>query len=269
MTPEQKARIAIDKRLAAAGWVLQDMRELNPATSLGVAVREFPTDSGPADYLLFVDRKPVGVIEAKKAEEGQNITVHESQTLRYAASAKKWAVKGSQIRFAYEATDVLTRFTDYSDNDARSREVFSFHRPETMRNWLADETTLRNRMKVFPPFDDTGFRGCQTKAILNLEKSFSYNKPRALIQMATGAGKTYTAITTIYRLLKFARAKRVLFLVDTKNLGSQAETEFRSYTPTDDQRRFIELYDVRRLKSSSIPSSAQVCISTIQRMYSI
>jgi type I restriction enzyme R subunit len=268
-TPEQKTRIEIDKKLTAAGWVLQDKREFNPAASIGVAVREFHTDSGSVDYLLFVDRKPVGVVEAKKAEEGQNITVHEAQSRRYATSGIKWAVNGVHIRFAYEATDILTRFTDYGDNSARSRDVFSFHRPDTLLDWLADDNTLRNRVKSFPPFDCTGFRDCQTTAILNLEKSFANNKPRALIQMATGAGKTYAAITTVYRLLKFARAKRVLFLVDTKNLGAQAESEFRGYTPNDDRRLFTELYDVRRLSSSSIPSSAQVCISTIQRMYSI
>jgi type I restriction enzyme, R subunit len=269
MTPEAKARIEIDRKLADAGWDVQDMRAFNPAAKLGVAMREFHTDSGPVDYMLFVDRKPVGVVEAKKAEEGQNITVHESQSQRYAISGIKWAINGAQIRFAYEATDVITRFTDYADANARSREVYSFHRPETLRDWLADGSTLRNRMKAFPPFDDTGFRDCQTKAILNLEKSFGENKPRALIQMATGAGKTYTAVTVVYRLLKFARAKRVLFLVDTRNLGIQAESEFRGYTPTDDRRLFTELYDVRRLNSPNIPLSAQVCISTIQRMYSI
>jgi type I restriction enzyme R subunit len=269
MTPEQKARIKIDERLTASGWLLQDKQEFNPAASLGAAVREFHTDSGPVDYLLFVDRKPVGVVEAKRAEEGQNITVHETQSQRYATSGIKWAVDGVQIRFAYEATDILSRFTDYGEQNARSREVFSFHRPETLRDLLADESTLRNRLKEFPHFDAAGFRDCQTAAILNLEKSFGDNKPRALIQMATGAGKTYTAITTVYRLLKFARARRVLFLVDTKNLGIQAESEFRGYTPNDDPRLFTELYDVCRLNSPSIPSSAQVCVSTIQRMYSI
>ncbi len=269
MTPEAKARIEIDKKLTAADWDVQDMSAFNPAAKLGVAVREFHTDSGPVDYMLFVDRKPVGVVEAKRAEEGQNITVHEAQSQRYATSGVRWAVGGVNIRFAYESTGIITRFTDYNDINARSREMFSFHRPETLRDWLTDTDTLRNRMRSFPAFDNTGFRDCQTTAILNLERSFGENKPRALIQMATGAGKTYTAITTVYRLLKFARAKRVLFLVDTKNLGVQAESEFRGYTPTDDQRLFTELYDVRRLNSPSIPSSAQVCISTIQRMYSI
>jgi type I restriction enzyme R subunit len=124
-------------------------------------------------------------------------------------------------------------------------------------------------MKVFPELDVSNFRDCQVNAILNLEKSFGENRPRALIQMATGAGKTYTAISAVYRLLKFAKVKRVLFLVDRMNLGKQAEQEFRAYKPNDDARSFTELYNVRRLNSSSIPQDVKICISTIQRMYSI
>jgi type I restriction enzyme R subunit len=138
-----------------------------------------------------------------------------------------------------------------------------------MADWLSKPQSLRARLHNIPPLDPTGFRDCQIRAIENLEKSFQANKPRALIQMATGAGKTFTAITSVYRLLKFAEAKRILFLVDTKNLGEQAEQEFMSYLPNDDNRKFTELYNVQRLKSSFVASSSQVCISTIQRMYSI
>jgi type I restriction enzyme R subunit len=224
--------------------------------------------------MLFINKKPVGVVEAKKSEDGQKITAAETQSLRYANSSTKWQVAESQIRFVYEATDILTRFTDYADINERSRQVFSFHRPETLSFLLNDAdnpagATLRNRLRKFPEFDDRGFRDCQTKAIKKLEKSFVANKPRALIQMATGAGKTFTAITNVYRLLKHAKAKRILFLVDTKNLGTQAEQEFLGYIPNDDPRRFPELYNVRKLNSSFIPSDSHVCISTIQRMYSI
>jgi len=163
MTPEQKARRVIDAKLVESGWIVQDNKEFNPAAAPGVAVREFRTDSGSVDYLLFVNRKPVGVIEAKRSEEGQNITTHETQTKRYSESTVKWAVEGQMIRFVYEATDIITRFTDYTDDKERSREVFSFHRPETMQAWLANDSTLRNRMKSFPAFDDTGFRLCQTR----------------------------------------------------------------------------------------------------------
>lgn len=269
MTPEQKAREVIDKKLAQSGWVVQDRKQLNLLAGLGVAVREFPTSTGPVDYALFVEGIPVGIVEAKKDTAGGNITVVEDQSNRYARSTLKWVSVEYQIRFAYEATGKLTRFTDYADQKYRSRTVFAFHRPEELRRLLRQQDTMRNRMKHFPAFDTTGFRNCQITAIENLEKSFAANRPKALIQMATGAGKTFTAITAVYRLLKFAGVNRVLFLVDTKGLGEQAEREFLAYRPNDDNRSFFELYGVRRLKSSFIPSDAHVCISTIQRMYSI
>ncbi len=269
MTPEQKARLTIDKNLISSGFTLQSMSEFNPTASLGVVVREFQTNSGPVDYLIFIDKKPVGVIEAKATDKGQNLTTVAEQSKRYAESGLKFMKTMPAIRFAYEATDVMINFIDYFDEKARSRQVFSFHKPETLKKILDDESTLRNRMKGFPKFNTDGFRQCQIKAIVDLEKSFSENRPRALIQMATAAGKTFTAITAVYRLLKHAKAKRILFLVDTKNLGEQAEQEFRSYTPNDDTRTFPELYNVIRLNSSYIPEDNHVCISTIQRMYSI
>lgn len=269
MTPEQKAREAIDQRLTQSGWILQDMRQLNPVAGPGVAVREFPTSTGPVDYALFVDGTPVGVVEAKADEKGQDITTVEGQSNRYAGSTFKWVKTGYTIRFAYEATSKLIRFTDYADQKYRSRPIFSFHRPESLRALLKADDTIRNNMKHFPPFDTTGFRSCQITAIQNLERSFAKNRPRALVQMATGAGKTFTAITAVYRLLKYAKVNRVLFLVDTKSLGEQAEREFLAYRPNDDNRSFSEIYGVRRLKNSFISPDVQVCISTIQRMYSI
>ena len=269
MTPEAKARVNIDEMLMASGYVLQDMRDFNRTASLGVAVREFPTESGPVDYLLFIDGEPVGVVEAKAEDKGVVLTTVAEQSKRYAESGLKHMIGIPDIRFAYESTGILTNFCDYRDHKARSRVVFSFHRPETLADWLKADETFRNRMKHFPKFDTTGFRDCQIIAINNTERSLSENKPRALIQMATGAGKTYTAITLVYHLLKYAKAKRILFLVDTKNLGEQAEGEFLNYKPSDDGRLFSELYNVRRLNSGFIPPDTKVCISTIQRMYSI
>ena len=269
MTPEEKARLIIDEKLCQAGWVIQDMNRLNLAVSLGVAVREFPTSTGEVDYALFIDGQPIGVVEAKREEAGQSITDVEVQSGRYANSTFKWVREDYSIRFAYEATDKLVRFTDYKDIKYRSRTVFTFHRPETLRELLRQPDTIRNNMKHFPVLDETGFRKCQVNAIKKLDESFADNRPKALVQMATGAGKTFTAITASYRLLKYGKINRILFLVDTKGLGEQAEREFLAYTPTDDPRSFSQIYGVRRLKSSYIPSDVQVCISTIQRMYSI
>lgn len=269
MTPEQKAREVIDKKLEQSGWIVQDMSRPNLYAGLGVALREFPTSTGPVDYALFIEGTPVGIIEAKKDDVGENITAVEGQSNRYVNSTFKWVQGDYRIRFVYEATGKLTRFTDYADIKYRSRSIFTFHQPQELQRLLKQQDTIRNRMKQFPDFDTTGFRKCQIEAISNLEKSFAANRPKALIQMATGAGKTFTAITAVYRLLKHTGVNRVLFLVDTKGLGEQAEREFLAYRPNDDNRSFSELYGVRRLKSSFIPSDVQVCISTIQRMYSI
>lgn len=269
MTPEQEARVVIDEKLEQSGWVVQNVAQLNLGAALGVAVREFPTSTGPVDYALFIDGDPVGVIEAKKSSVGENITVVEEQSARYATSSFKWINREYTIRFAYEATDKLIKFTDYKDIKYRSRRVFSFHRPEYLESLLQARDTIRNNMKHFPALDTTGFRDCQINAINNMDLSFADNRTRALVQMATGAGKTFTAITEAYRLLKYGKMNRILFLVDTKSLGEQAEREFLAYTPNDDTRSFSQLYGVRRLKSSYIPNDVQICISTIQRMYSI
>jgi type I restriction enzyme R subunit len=270
MTPEAKARQTIDERLAAAGWSVQDMKALNLGAGVGVAVREYPTDSGPADYVLFVNRQAVGVIEAKKDDAGENITATESQTERYATANLKWRKDNAPLRFLFEATGQIIRFTDNADPAPRSREIFHFFKPETLATWSAQPETLRRRLaEQMPALPEQKLRDCQISAVTGLEKSLAMNKPRALVHMATGAGKTFTAITSIYRLLKFGGAKRILFLVDTRNLGKQAHQEFMAYTPPDDGRKFTELYNVQRLASPTIDPHSQVCISTIQRMYSI
>ncbi len=236
----------------------------------GIAVREYETAGGPADYVLFLDREPVGVIEAKRESEGHRLSAHEGQTESYAQSRIKWIGDNGPLPMVYESTGTLTRVTDLRDPSPRARPVFSFYRPETVKSLChGQRQTLRARLQGLPELPAQGLRDCQIRAIANLEQSFRENRPRALVQMATGSGKTFTAITAIYRLLRFAEAERVLFLVDTKNLGEQAEGEFMGYTPVDDNRKFTELYNVRRLNSKVVPRDAQVCISTIQRMYSI
>ncbi|NPE28345.1 DEAD/DEAH box helicase family protein [Methanococcoides sp. SA1] len=266
--PEQIARDRIDKMLEQAGWVVQSQKNLNWGAGLGIAIKEYPTDSGPADYVLFVDRKPVGVIEAKREDEGHHLTVVEDQTVRYATGKLKY-LDNDPLPFVYESTGLITRFRDYRDPKPRGREVFSFHQPKAMKEWLKIEKSLRGRLLDMPNLDIEGLRLAQIRAIENLEHSYKENRPKALIQMATGAGKTFTAVTFLYRLLSKAKAKRVLFLVDTRNLGEQAEQEFMKYQPQDDNRKFTELFNVQLLKSNYIASDSDVCISTIQRLFSI
>ena len=267
--PEQIARDNIDSALIRSGWVIQDKDKINLNAALGVVVRYYLTQDGKeTDYVLFVDKKPVGVIEAKREEEGHRLTAHEDQAEGYAQSKLKY-LNNDPLPFVYESTGEVTRFTDFRDPKPRSRPVFTFHRPETFRTWLKTEKSLRASLLDIPVLQTEGLRDCQINAITKLESSFKEFKPKALIQMATGSGKTFTAISFIYRLLKYTEAKRILFLVDTKNLGEQAEQEFMSFLPNDDNRKFTELYGVHRLKSSYVPTDNHVYISTIQRLYSI
>ncbi len=271
-SPEQIARDNIDRQLTACGWLIQAKSKINLSAGMGVAVREYSTEVGPADYVLFVDGKPVGIIEAKREEEGHKLTAHEDQAEDYATAKLKY-LNNEKLPFVYLSTGEVTTFTDFRDPKPRGRNVFTFHRPETLRNWLKKTKSLRAALQDLNDLPEDGLRDCQINAITNLEKSFKQNKPRALIQMATGSGKTFTAITSIYRLLKLKDdnnnnvVRRILFLVDTKNLGEQAEQEFMSYLPNDDNRKFTELYGVHRLKSKHIPDDNHVYISTIQRLY--
>jgi len=266
--PEQIARDKIDLKLKEAGWIVQSKKEVDLVAGRGVAVREYQAATGFADYVLFVDKKPVGIIEAKKEDEGHKLTVAEDQAKEYSVAKLKY-LNNDPLPFVFESTGTITRFRDTRDPKPRGRTIFWFYKPETLAEWLQSNKSLRKRLLEIPSLNETGLRPAQIKAIKNLETSFKKNKPKALIQMATGAGKTFTAATFVYRLLKHAEAKRILFLVDTKNLGEQAEQEFMAFQPNDSNRKFTEFYNVQRLTSSYIASDSQVCISTIQRMYAI
>ena len=187
LTPEQQARERIDAMLLASGWVVQDKRAFDPSASRGVAVREYDTDAGPADYILFVDRVPVGVVEAKKPEEAEKFTMHEEQAEGYAKAKLRWTIGQGTLPFCYVSTGEKTKHWDLRDPKPRAREVFSFHRPETLQQWLKQDS-LRARLTRFPELDPAGLRTCQVNAITNLEQSLAQNKPHALVQMATGSG---------------------------------------------------------------------------------
>ncbi|WP_405360794.1 DEAD/DEAH box helicase family protein [Kitasatospora sp. NBC_00085] len=275
---EVQAREAIDRMLVEAGWVVQDREDLNPLAGRGVAVREFTVATGRADYVLYVDGSIVGVIEAKR--EGEVLSRALAQNDRYARGVLKeyrlavWR-ESEPFAFRYATTGAETYFINRIDPEPKSREVFSFHRPETVSAWMrrADERpqapTLRAGFRSMPALETGGLRPAQIEAITSLETSLAADRPRALIQMATGSGKTFTAVTEVYRLLKYSQAKRVLFLVDRNNLAKQALAEFRNYTTPDDGRKFSELYGVDRLGAAGLQETSSVVIGTIQKMHSL
>ena len=311
MTPEARARQSIDALLAAAGWHVCNVADANIHVARGVAIREFPLNPGHgfADYLLYIDAKAAGVIEAKK--EGATLTGVEVQSARYAqglpASLPAWV---RPLPFSYESTGIETHFTQGLDPQPRARAVFAFHRPETLANWLQDlpggsgqpgwqtsaavhtgtatpgtaddaspgfgpgaapgvAPTFLARLQTLPPLIEAGLWPAQIVAIRNLENSLKVNKPRALIQMATGSGKTFTSISFIYRLIKFAGARRVLFLVDRGNLGRQTKKEFDQYSSPYNNYKFGEEYIVQHLQSNQLDLTARVTICTIQRLFSM
>ena len=238
MTPEQTARAEIDADLATAGWLVQNVADVDLAAGRGIAVREFPMRSGFgfADYLLYLDRKAAGAVEAKP--QG-TLTGVEAQSAKYAAGLPdNLPAHRRPLPFLFESNGLVTFFTNGFDPVPRSRQVFNFPRPETLAEWVAQPAQLRARLKALPELDEARLWKVQAQAIRNLEQSFGRADPRALIQMATGSGKTFTAVNVAYRLLKFANAKRILFLVDRGNLGKQTEDEFTNFEPPDDPRKF-------------------------------
>ena len=290
MAPEQQARVNIDNLLAQAGWSVQNTDALNLYAGSGVAVREFPlkSDHGTADYLLYVNQQATGVIEAKP--EGSTLTGVEVQSEKYSTGLPDSLPAYRQpLPFLYESTGVETHFTNGLEPEPRSRPVFSFHKPETLAAWVGASDspdfgqhaaaeplggytaprTLRERLQDLPPLNTKGLWPVQVRAIRNLEKSLAAGRTRALVQMATGSGKTFMACNQVYRLIKYAGARRVLFLVDRANLGRQTLREFDGFTIPGDNRKFTQLYNVQHLQSGRIDPVSRVCIATIQRMYSL
>jgi len=293
-TPEQEARDKIDAALRQAGWAVQSRSDLDLSAARGVAVREVPLEAGHgvADYLLFVDGRAIGVFEAKRV--GHPLTGVQPQADKYAAGLPDWLdAPVRPLPFAYVGTGAKTRFTNLLDPDPRSRPVFSVHQPAKLAEWLdfaplatwtaqwaehvsegaalPDDrpSSFQGRVRTMPPLQRGELYPNQVRAITGLERSLSGGRRRALLQMATGSGKTRTAITALYRLVKFGGARRTLFLVDRTNLGRQAEKEFQAFRTPDDNRKFTELYNVQLLQGNTIGSSTKVVISTIQRLYSM
>lgn len=265
-TPEQIARRKIDRLLTEVGWVVQSRDGFDRNAALGVAVREFPLPAGFCDYLLFVAGKAAGVIEAKKT--GVTLSGVADQSEKYMHRLPDHLARWHDtLVFDYESTGEETFFRDLRDPKPRSRRLFAFHRPETLHDWLRQPETLRARLGKMPPLDPRGLRDCQVDAITGLEVSLAEGKPRALIQLATGAGKTFTACSFSYRLIREAGARRILFLVDRNNLGDQTLREFQGYQPPGAANRFTDTYIVQHLHSHRIDPDAKVVITTIQRLY--
>ncbi|MBX9584007.1 MAG: DEAD/DEAH box helicase family protein [Gemmataceae bacterium] len=269
MTPELLARHEIDRQLAACGWTVQDRKRMNIYAQPGVAVREFQLPSGAVDYALYADGKVNGTVEAKPEGHGSLSGVEVQSTKYVTALPPGIPAHRLPLPFHYEATGTVTQFTNLLDPAPRSRPVFAFHRPEELLRLVGLDRQLRSSLADMPPLADEKLWRVQAEAVTNLEKSLAQNRPRSLVQMATGSGKTFTAISAVYRLVKYGGARRVLFLVDRTNLGRQTFREFQQYTSPATGRAFTEEYNVQHLTKNALDPVCRVCITTIQRLYSM
>lgn len=264
--PEEIARELIDYKLTLAGWSVQSKEEFNRSSLNGVAVREFCTqDQSFADYMLYVGGKVIAVLEAKKPDcplSGVSI-----QSTKYANSLPQGILAFSNpLSFIYMSNGEEIYFCDRREKDYRSRILRYFHSPSSLLS-LIHSTPLRNALKAMPPLPHDNLRECQYQAISNLQSSLAQGHQRSLLQMATGSGKTYTACNISYRLLQYAKAKRILFLVDRKSLGTQTLSEYNNFKINN--RAFSELFIVNHITQNTIPTDSEVVIMTIQRLYSI
>ena len=277
--PEEKARVLIDLQLLQAGWHVCDRNEIDLVNHVGNAVREVIMDKGHgrADYLLYVNGDVVGVIEAKPV--GTTLSGVEWQSAMYAeglpeAYRHNAVLKDGRLPFIYEASGSETHFTNGYDPYPRARELFNFQTPETLARFIRDSEshpsapTWRGRVLSMPNYDDYPLRPAQRDAIKGVEYSLGAGThSRSLVQMATGAGKTFFAVNEAYRLLRYGGFNRILFLVDRNNLADQTLREFQNYDTPDDGRKFTELYNVNKLTSAGMANSSKVVISTIQRVF--
>ncbi|MGD9990486.1 DEAD/DEAH box helicase family protein [Pseudonocardia sp.] len=279
LAAEQRARMLIDRQLTAAGWAVQDKKDLNLFAAQGVAVREIVMKAGHGrvDYLLYVDKRAVGVIEAKP--EGTTLSGVEWQSSIYAdglpAAVRLRAVlRDGRLPFVFEASGSETHFTNGFDPDPRARHLFNVPKPATLARILREadadpeRPTWRAKVRHLPALDEAPLRPAQIDAISGVERSLAEQRyGRSLIQMATGAGKTYTAVTLSYRLLKWGGFGRILFLVDRNNLADQTLAELQNYRTPGENRRFTELYNVDKVRRAGMADSTKVAVSTIQRVF--
>ncbi len=278
---EAQARVLIDAQLRRAGWHVCDRKSIDLVNHHGVAVREMvmAPDHGRADYLLFIDRRVAGVIEAKPI--GTPLAGVQWQSATYAVGLpdafKPTAVLvEGRLPFVFEASGSETQFTNGYDPHPRARKLFNFQKPSTLARILreaADDPeapTWPAKVRSLPAFDHYDLRPASRVAVAAVEQSLAGgHHSRSLVQMATGAGKTRMAVTECYRLLRYGGFNRILFLVDRNNLGDQTLREFRDFSTPDDGRKFTELYPVDKLTGAGMVDSSKVVISTIQRVFSV
>ena len=264
MTPEEKARVKIDKQLFGAGWDIVSRDEYVPRSASAVkeALMQGNTES---DYLLFVDDKAIAVVEAKREENplGEDVQV---QAEYYACHPQGWygVWFPNQIPLVYIANGKKLYFKNMLKPESDYVELSEMHSPKKMLQLIGQVSEYG----ALPRLDKRGLRDCQYRAETEFEKSIKSGKKKSLAVLATGSGKTYLACLASYRLLNYTPAKKVLFLVDRNNLARQTESEFSTFDRTEGQQEMSSLYEIKRLRKDK-DIKADIVISTIQKLFAV
>ncbi len=269
LLPEQKARVKIDQMLKDSGWTVVPRDDFTPDAVNAQAVEEnLMKGNLEADYILYLDGKAIAVLEAKREENKLGLEVAE-QAQNYGNILPDWVQAWkTPLPFIFLCNGDLLLFKDMREAKPSYKVIKKMFTPKEIVNLAGDDIKSQfAKLPALPPVGPKGLRECQFEAITNLEISFKQGLKKALIVLATGAGKTFTACTAAYRLLNYMGAKRVLFLVDRNNLGKQAEGEFGTYKLTETGNAFSDEYIVHRLRSVEKIGNASVVISTIQRLF--
>lgn len=269
MTPENKARKQIDKLFEEAGWQIVSREDYAPNIS-AVAIEEgLLKHNKRADYFLFLNGKAVGVLEAKREDLKEDLSCACEQAELYAKGVPlKYQAYQRPLPIIYLSNGKQVLFKDFRDPNSKLIELNRIHTPKEIVKLLG----IKDEYAALPMLTERekkALRECQYEAITELEKSFKSGHKRALMVLATGAGKTYTACMAAYRMLSYTPMKRILFLVDRNNLGKQAEGEFGTFRLTENGDPFNTIYAINRLRSAKIPSDSNVVICTIQRLFAL
>lgn len=240
----QTRKQRIDPFLADAGWQIVGHDPMQPtATLTNHAVREFPTDNGPTDYMLFVDGRPLGVVEAKKLTVGPQGVLPQAERYSSGASNSGFNFRGFRVPFLYSTNGEVIWFHDVRHPLTTSRKIAAFHTPGSLRELLDRNFEQAHESLANTANDHTRLRDYQRAANAATEKAIADQKRQMLIAMATGTGKTFTLVNQSYRLLKSQVARRILFLVDRRSLAAQAVRAFSVFEPEPNQK-FDKLYEV-------------------------
>jgi type I restriction enzyme R subunit len=242
MSEHETRKRLVEKALFNAGWSPIVDYEKGVVYESG-AVREYETENGPADYILFHDGVALAVVESKRLELGpQNVLV---QAQRYSRGYRSgpFNFAGFRIPFIYSTNGEVFWCQDLREPHSRSRQVASFHTYSALNEFLKHDLITARKWLMDNPNDNPYLRPYQKESIESIERALLGRRRRMLVAMATGTGKTIVAVSLVYRLLKSGLAKRILFLVDRRALAAQAVGKFSTFEP-EPGLKFDRVYEV-------------------------